>query len=142
MAVYFIYNNYINFIYTWGNFDQPIKDTPTVIKVTPSTIKVTPLNRVTKLILIGLWFRISSKKLIIPCGKGIELKANYHSFKFSSGGLCDVAYFQNFQETSKINHIYPVSTYIILSTLCNYIAYYVIDNALIIRLICIFSTCN
>ena len=61
----FIYNNYINFIYTWGNFDQPIKVTPNVIKVTPSTIKVTPLDGVTKLILIGLLFRIYTKKLII-----------------------------------------------------------------------------
>ena len=26
----------------------------------------------------------------------IELKTNYHSFTFSSWGLCAVAYFQNF----------------------------------------------
>ena len=30
----FIYNNYINFNHTWGNFDWPIKVTPSVIKVT------------------------------------------------------------------------------------------------------------
>ena len=32
----------INFIHTWGNFDRPIKVTPSVIKVTPSVIEVTP----------------------------------------------------------------------------------------------------
>ena len=52
----FIYNNYINIIYTWGNFDQPIKVTPGTIKVTPSVIKVTPFDGKT---LIGLSFRIS-----------------------------------------------------------------------------------
>ena len=31
----FIYDNYINFIHTWGNFDRPIKVTPSAIKVTP-----------------------------------------------------------------------------------------------------------
>ena len=45
----FIYNNYINFIHTWGNFDQ-------LIKVTPSTIKVTPF--VGGVTLIGLWFDV------------------------------------------------------------------------------------
>ena len=71
MTVYFIYNNCINFIHTWGNLDR-------LIKVAPSAIKVTPFDRVT---LIGLWFRISSKQLIITYGKGIELKANnYHIF--------------------------------------------------------------
>ena len=54
-----IYNNYISFIHTWGNYDWPIKVTPNVIKVTPSSIKVTPFDRVA---LISLWFRISSKK--------------------------------------------------------------------------------
>ena len=29
----FIYDNYINFIYSWGNFDRPIKVTPRVNKV-------------------------------------------------------------------------------------------------------------
>ena len=47
----FIYDNHINFIYTWGNFDQLIKVTPGTIKVTPSAIKVTPFDGVT---LIGL----------------------------------------------------------------------------------------
>ena len=51
MTVFFIYDNYINFIYTWGNFDRPIKVTPGTIKVTPSAIKVTPFDGVT---LIGL----------------------------------------------------------------------------------------
>ena len=32
----------INFTHTWGNFDRPIKVTPSVIKVTPSVIEVTP----------------------------------------------------------------------------------------------------
>ena len=36
----------------------------------------------------------------------IELKTNYHSFTFSSWGLCAVAHFQNFRKTSKINHSY------------------------------------
>ena len=36
----------------------------------------------------------------------IELKTNYHSFTFSSWGLCAVAYFQNFRKTSKINQSY------------------------------------
>ena len=40
----FIDNNYINFIYTWGDFDEPIKVTPSVIKVNPSTIKVPHLT--------------------------------------------------------------------------------------------------
>ena len=60
--------------------------------------------------LVGLWFRISSKRLIITYGKGIELNANYH-IVFSSWGLCDVAYFQNFQKSSKIDQSYPVSWY-------------------------------
>ena len=81
----FIYDNYINFIYSWGNFDQPIKVTPSAIKVTPSAIKVTPFDGVT---LIGLWFKISSKKLIITYGKGIELKANYHIVLHSVAGAC------------------------------------------------------
>ena len=81
----FIYYNYINFIYTWGNFDQPIKVTPGTIKVTPSAIKVTPFDGVT---LIGLWFRISSKKLIVTYRKGIELKANYHIVLHSVAGAC------------------------------------------------------
>ena len=69
MTVYFIYNNCINFIHTWGNLGR-------LTKVAPSAIKVTPFDRVT---LIGLWFRISSKQLIITYRKGIELKANnYH----------------------------------------------------------------
>ena len=34
-APLFIYDNYINFIHTWGNFDWPIKVTPSAIKVTP-----------------------------------------------------------------------------------------------------------
>ena len=62
----FIYNNYINFIYASGNFDWLIKVTPSVIKVTPSAIKVTPFGGATS---IGLWFRISSKNLIITYGK-------------------------------------------------------------------------
>ena len=62
----FIYNNYINFIYASGNFDRLIKVTPSVIKVTPSAIKVTPFGGATS---IGLWFRISSKNLIITYGK-------------------------------------------------------------------------
>ena len=40
----FNYHNYINFIYTWGNFDRPIKVTPGAIKVTPSAVKVTHLR--------------------------------------------------------------------------------------------------
>ena len=64
-------------IHAWGIFDRSIK-------VTPSTIKVTPFDGT------------SSKKVIITYGKGIELKANYCTF--SSWGLCDVAYFQNFQK--------------------------------------------
>ena len=55
-----------NFIKTWGNFDRLIKVTLSTIKVTPSAIKVTPFGEV---ILIGLWFRISSKKLISTYGK-------------------------------------------------------------------------
>ena len=55
-----------NFIQTWGNFDRLIKVTLSTIKVTPSAIKVTPFGEV---ILIGLWFRISSKKLISTYGK-------------------------------------------------------------------------
>ena len=43
-APLFIYDNYINFIHTWGNFDWPIKVTPSVITVTPSAIKVTPFD--------------------------------------------------------------------------------------------------
>ena len=43
----FIYDNYINFIHTSGNFDRPIKVTPSAIKVTPSAIKVTPFDGVT-----------------------------------------------------------------------------------------------
>ena len=45
----FIYDNYINFIYTYGNFDWLIQVTPSVmvIKVTPRAIKVTPFGRVT-----------------------------------------------------------------------------------------------
>ena len=40
-----------------------------------------------------------------------ELKANYHIVlpTFSSWGLCDVAYFQNFRKTSKIDQSYSVS---------------------------------
>ena len=53
MTVYF-YLLYINFIYTWGNFDRPIKITPGTIKVTPSAIKVTVFDGVT---LIGLFFK-------------------------------------------------------------------------------------
>ena len=30
MTFFFIYDNYINFIYTWGNFDWLIKVTPQV----------------------------------------------------------------------------------------------------------------
>ena len=41
-ALFIIYDNYINFIHTWGNFDQLIKVTPSAIKVTSSAIKVTP----------------------------------------------------------------------------------------------------
>ena len=67
----FICNNYINFIYTWGNFDGPIKVTSSAIRVTPSAIKVTLFDLVT---LIGLWFRISSKKLIVTYGKVQNLK--------------------------------------------------------------------
>ena len=73
----FIYDNYINFIYTLV--------TPSAIKVTPSAIKVTPFDGVT---LIGLWFRISSKKLIVTYGTGIELKANYHIVIHSVAGAC------------------------------------------------------
>ena len=104
----FIYDNYINFIYTWDNFDQPIKVTPGIIKVTPSAIKVTPFDGVT---LIGLSFRISSKKLTVTYRK-VELKANYHIVLHSvAGGLCNVAYFQNFWKTSKIDQSYPISQY-------------------------------
>ena len=82
----FIYDNYINFIYTWGNFDRLIIVTPSAIKVTSSAIKVTPFDGVT---LIGLfWFRISSKKLIVTYRKGIELKANYHIVLHSVAGAC------------------------------------------------------
>ena len=75
-----------------------------MIKVTPSVIKVTPFDWVTL-----SKFRISSKKLIITYGKGIELKANHHIVLRSpvAGGLvCDVAYFQNFQKTFKIHQKY------------------------------------
>ena len=43
----------------------------------------------------------------------IELKTNYHIdlHSVSSWSLCEVAYFQNFQETSKIDQSYPVSWY-------------------------------
>ena len=73
-------------LFTLGvaNFDQSIKVTPSAIIVTPSAIKVTPFGRVT---LIDLWFRISSKKLIITYGKGIELKANYHTVLHSIAGV-------------------------------------------------------
>ena len=81
----FIYNNYIDFIYSWGNFDRLIKVTPSAIKVTLSAIKVTPFDGIT---LIGLWFRISSKKMIITYGKGIEFKANYHIVLHSVAGAC------------------------------------------------------
>ena len=43
-------------------------------------------------------------------GKSIEPKANYHLGLHSvAEGLCGVAYFQDFQETSKIDQNYPVS---------------------------------
>ena len=95
----FIYNNYINFIHTWGNFDWPIKVTPSAIKVTSSAIKVTPFDGVT---LISLWFRISSKKLIITYGKGIELKAKYHIVLHSVAGACGMYHiFKTFKKPSK-----------------------------------------
>ena len=55
------------------------------MKVTPSAIKVTPFDGVT---LIGLWFRVSSKKLIVTYGAGIELKAHYHIVIYSVAGAC------------------------------------------------------
>ena len=77
----FIYDKYIYFIHTWGNFDRLIKVTPSAIKVTLSAIKVTPFGRVT---LIGLWFRISFKKLII---KLIKYFSRYKKVAFGVCGL-------------------------------------------------------
>ena len=96
----FICDNYINFIYTWGNFDQPIKVTPSAITATPSAIKVTPFDRVT---LISLWFsRISSKKLIVTYGRGIEFKANYHIVLHSVAGACVMYHiFKTFEKPPK-----------------------------------------
>ena len=104
----FIYDNYINFIYTWGNFDRLIKVTPGTIKVTPSATKaklphLTGFDR-------SLIQNIFKKKLIVTYRKGTELKANYHIVLHSVAGACGgVAYFQNFQKTSKIDQSYPVS---------------------------------
>ena len=46
-------------------------------------IKVTPSDQS-----YPIWFRISSKKLIITYRKGIELKANYHVVLHSVAGAC------------------------------------------------------
>ena len=105
MTVFFIYDNYINFIYTWGNFDRSIKVTPGMIKVTPSAIKVTPFDGIT---LIGLWFRISSKKLIITYSKGIEHKANYHIVLHSVAGACVMLHiFKTFKKPPKSIKVTP-----------------------------------
>ena len=50
------------------------------------------------------------KKIDHHLWKRYRLNANYH-IVFSSWGLCDVAYFQNFQKSSKIDQSYPVSWY-------------------------------
>ena len=78
----FIYDNYINFIYTWGNFDRLIIGTPSAIKVTSSAIKVTPFDGVT---FTGLW---RGNFYIVTYGTGIELKANYHILIHSVAGAC------------------------------------------------------
>ena len=50
------------------------------------------------------------KKIDHHLWKRYRLNANYH-IVFSSWGLCDVAYFQNFQKSFKIDQSYPVSWY-------------------------------
>ena len=88
MTVFFIYDNYINFIYTWGNFDRLIKVTPGTIKVMPSAIKVTPFDGVT---LIGL-----------------ELKANYHIVLYSVAGACVMLHiFKAFEKPPKSVKVTP-----------------------------------
>ena len=105
------YNNCINVINTWGNFDRPIKVTPSVIKVTLSAVKVTPFDRVT---LIGFSFRISLKKLIIILimeKVELELKANYIVLHSVAWGACVIKHiFQTFKKPPK-SISYPVSWY-------------------------------
>ena len=102
-SFFFIYDNYINFIYTWGNFDWSFKVTPGTIKVTPSAIKVTPFDRVT---LIGNSMVFDSeylqKKLIVTYRKSIELKANYHIVLHSVAGACVILHiFKTFEKPPK-----------------------------------------
>ena len=68
--------NYINFIYTWGNFDRPIK-------VIPSAIKVTPTGNFDRSLIQNIF-----KELIVTYRKGIELKANYHIVLHAVTGAC------------------------------------------------------
>ena len=70
-----------------------------MIKVTPRAIKVTPFDGVT---LIGLLFRISSKKLIVTYRKGIELKANYIVLHSVAGACVMLHIFKTFEKPPKL----------------------------------------